>query len=289
MAIRRRRGFRRRRKTKYTWLPVIGEAGATFAGGPEGANDSFGSDFSLQALSDPNIPESQVIIGPVTFDHPTETSATLFGTRVDQTTPMSVFMGNEYLLKRIVGKVYVSIDSRVVNVAAPSAALVACAFFVARAGDDSEASGSLPIGVSASSAESGQRLIDYNPLNSATAREPWIWRRTWILSPWGAGLLNSSNSPQNPSGENLLDNLVDVGGGYFPPTNVHYGDMQSGPHIDAKTARRIRQDERLFFVAAARAWKLHQAITDGAPLPIVGHLDIRLLGAARKARNRGAF
>lgn len=57
--------------------------------------------------------------------------------------------------------------------------------------------------------------------------DPWIWRRSWALT----------NQPQAQSS-----------GGYFPypSNNAAYGSIREGSHIDAKTRRTIKQEERLF-------------------------------------------
>lgn len=264
-------------------MPVLGESGGTFPDGPADANDNWGFDWILNTQSDPNIQEVSVGVSPVTFDEPVETTSLIGAGSVDGGTPMGYFMQNEYFLKRIVGNIYVSIDSRVSGAGngIPSAALVACGFYVARA-EDRSINATVPIGFGTGSRE----LFDYNPLHPACAREPWIWRRTWIISL--GNNFSSGGSIINAGGANIAG-VTNGGGMYFPPTNVHYGDAEAGTRIDAKTARRVRQDERLYFAFASRAWKLSQAITNGAPLPIVGHTDIRLLGQMRKPHNRGAF
>lgn len=293
MVTRRRRRFtRRRRRTKYTWLPPIGEAGGQGTGLPPRINDDVGFDFVINATADPNFQETSVAIAPLVFDAPYETSSVLGTAGVASDTPLGWFLNNEYILRRIVGNVFLTIDSRQTAVEAPSAALVACGFFVGRA-DDTRADVDQPIGSSEglldAVASSKGAIFNYSPLSPTTAREPWIWRRTWILSPWGSGIRNGSNQPLAPSGANNLATLVDGGGGYFPPTNVHYPDDKTNHYIDAKTARRVRQDERLWFVVAARAWGLHQGITNSDDLLLKGHCDLRFLGAARKARQRGTF
>lgn len=292
--VRRRRRFvrRGRRRTKYIWLPPIGEAGGQATGLPARINDDVGFDFVINATADPNFEETAVAVAPLIFDAPYETTSILGTTGVAADTPLSWFLQNEYVLKRIVGNIFVTIDSRQTAVEAPSAALVACGFFVARA-DDNSANPDQPIGTLEGIFDvvpsAKGRVFNYSPLSPTTAREPWIWRRTWILSPWGSGIRNGSNQPLAPSGANNLATLVDGGGGYFPPTNVHYSDSKTNHYCDAKTVRRIRSDERLWFVVAARAWGLHQGITNSDDLLIKGHCDLRFLGAARKARQRGTF
>jgi len=293
MAIRRRRVVRRgRRRTKYTWLPSIGEAGGQGTGLPPRINDDIGFDFALSVAADPTLQETGIAIAPLVFDAPYETSSLLGTTGVAADTPLSWFLQNEYILRRIVGNLFITVDSRTENVNAPAAALVGAGFFVARA-DDTRANTDQPIGASEGLQDavpnSKGAIFNYSPLSPTTAREPWIWRRTWILSPWGARIISGANAPISPSGASNLAALIDTGGGYFPPTNVEYRTDKTNHYVDAKTVRRVRQDERLWLVIAARAWGLHAGITESGDLLLKGHADLRFLGAARKARQRGTF
>lgn len=285
-AVRRYTG--RRRRAKYTWLPLIGEVGGQDPSLPDRINDDVGFDIALNVTAEPTLAETSIGLTVLTFDSPVETSSLFGAGGIPGGTPMGYFMQNEYLLKRIVGNLFVTIDSRLVNDEKPSAALVAAGFFVARA-DDTRVNNDQPVGAQEGlPGDARGAIFNYSPLSPTTAREPWIWRRSWILSPFGAGTLNGA-VPITPTGSSSIASLVDGGGAYFPPTNVHYGTDKTNHYVDAKTARRVRQDERLFFVIAARAWALHQGITGSGDLLLKAHMDVRLLGAPRKARNRGAF
>jgi len=81
---------------------------------------------------------------------------------------------------------------------------------------------------------------------------------------------------------------------YFglPKSNVLYGSVADGPHIDAKTARVIHRSERLFGVLAARRYMGDFDITPETQFTdthVRLLLDYRLLGSLRGTSygNRG--
>lgn len=178
-------------------------------------------------------------------------------------------VGSEYFLKRIVGKFYAAINPPDAEPWTPYRdVLVGLGFFVARADHDN----ANPIGLPTMSL--GQQSAEYSPLVVNTMREPWIWRRTWILS------LMSATTP-------AVGATIQPG---YPRTTAGYGSVLDGPHIDAKTKRRIRQDDRLFAAVSNVSLPFRQtAGVGGNPASIAFHLDYRLFGALRKAKNAGAF
>lgn len=77
------------------------------------------------------------------------------------------------------------------------------------------------------------------PLNATTEEystqmlsnwaDPWVWRRTWLLG----------NIPQETA----------AGTTFWSENNTNgYGSALDGPHVDAKTARVVGAEERLFLV-----------------------------------------
>lgn len=261
---------RTRRRARYTWLPTIGTIGP----GDPAIDNSSGRTFSLVSRADGL---SDVIISPITFDEPLEGDNL---TTTGVTTPLGTILGNEYFLKRIVGKLFIEAAAQQNEDNSPStiaATLVGAGFFIARA-DDAQAGGSgTPIG-----SQSIQQLREnYSPLAEDTIREPWIWRRTWILANPAIQELQRTNAAAGVATNGTP-------GLFFPTTTAGYGSVADGPHIDAKTARRIKQDERLWFVVAARPAPF-SVITAGADNEIRGYLDFRLLGALRKAKQGSAF
>lgn len=269
----RRYPGRKRRRAKYTWLPVLGEAVADTVNGTQ-INDSIGGDITQFAGTIPGTDGEVVslIIRPLVFDAPRESS----GVGIDATTPMGEFLQNEYFIKRIVGKLFLGIAplAELSATLAPAAAKITSGLFIARA-DDNDVGAGDPIGA----ATVPSRLLNYNPENAATAREPWIWRRSWILSSPAFNVDGTADTKKHG-----------VTGIIGPSSNAAYGSVLDGPHIDAKTARRVRQDERLFFAQAVRVFPLGgSAVSNERELEIKGHLELRVLGQVRRPRNTGAF
>lgn len=261
-------GRPRRRRARYTWLPTLGTAG------PEGTDDnSSGREFTLLVPEDGS---SDVVITPVTFDEPKEGDDLNLASN-----PLGTILGNEYFIKRIVGKLF-AVHRQQNNLNAdpslPPAALFGAGFFIARANDTSQGPDQ-PIG----SATIVERQENYSPLSEDVIREPWIWRRTWVLQ----NAFERFQFAEIRSGANFATGAPAFTGRDVPTCTMGYGSIQDGPHIDAKTARRVKQDERLFFVVAARALPTASVFnTNGL---IDGYLDFRILGALRKARQGSAF
>lgn len=269
--------MRRKRKTKYTWFPTIGSTIVDPSSQP--TDNLSGRLFSISVPPDPS---TNVLITALTLDTPQE------GNDVAVSAPLVTILGNEYFLRRIVGKLFATMQgfrSAANDPSTPSAALFGAGFFIARANDFNQ-DNTQPIG----SASLDERQENYSPLSEDTIREPWIWRRTWILSNPAFPSITTARVTNTPDAVNVANTITDFGA--FPASTAGYGSVLDGPHIDAKTARRVKQDERLFFAIATT----RMPVPGGDPPPtfdlaggITGYLDFRLLGALRKAQNRGAF
>lgn len=250
---------RRKRRNRGTWLQTLGTQLDT-----EGAFLSgFGG--SMDAAGDPT--GITTILTPITTDTPVE------GDDITSTTPMVEVLGNEYFLDRIVGKLFVSATFKVEGGTAVTGgpALVTAGFFVARADDNNPL---LPVGANTAA---GVR-DNYSPLDMDTIREPWIWRRAWML---GIGQVESGVY------DGQFSNIATQ---QFPCSNVYYPGLGDGPHIDAKTRRRVGQDDRLWFAISvgcpphwSGTWTAQQAPE------VTFYLDYRLHGSLRKARQSGKF
>lgn len=255
--------FKRKRKPKYTWFPTIGTSIGVAA-----TDNVSGRSFSLPV---PNTRATNVIVSPLIPDVPSE------GDNFDANEPgvLAGIVGQEYYIKRIVGKIFIGAQAAGELDGVPNfvgGALVGAGMFITRASDDDAGGGAnLPIG-GASLAELQE---NYSPLSEDTIRKSWIWRRTWVLS--------------NQAKFWFLDaDPFDTRGFHqFPPTNADYGSIQDGPHIDAKTSRRVRSDERLWLSIACTALPLDSTTDVGIGLE--GYIDFRVLAQLRRARNRGVF
>jgi len=246
---------RKRRKTKYTWLPTIGQDAGAEAGVPDDAGFSFASAVTEKG--------EDLVLSVLLVDEPFEGNDEASVSLADQ-------IGSEYYIRRIVGKFHASysqLGQNVGNQIIPDSCLVTAGFFIARA-DTSNLNE--PIGAPTTPLE------NYSPRARQNIREPWIWRRTWML---GNNLADGLTIP--PTG------LV-RGNCFFPATTAGYGSVLDGPHIDAKTSRRVRKEERLFFACSVFGGVTSGSVPD-TPGLLQCHLDYRVLGALRKSVARGAF
>lgn len=260
--------MRRKRKTKYTWLPPQGTSQESGA-----AVGTIRSNFiDLNSAGNP-------VVGciPCIFDEPQDQPYPA------GTEPLVNLLGNEYFLRRIVGKVFVNLDINQEGtgtgaVSGYPAVIATAGFFVARC---DPANLNQPI-------EFTTQSNVYDPQAQITQREPWIWRRSWLLAggDLGLGLAFADKDHLNAFNQTLFT--------AFPSSNIRYPGVLDGPHVDAKTARRVRQHERLFFGFSAQTYPI------GSPFPTLDAgntivyfaqfgLDCRYLGALRRARNRGSF
>lgn len=253
-----------KRRPKYTWLPTLGSVRSSEQ--PVANNSGIRFTLNTTGSVDP-----VTVIFPLTFDtpgDPDDVDPAAGGVLVNM-------VGHEYFLRRIVGKCLIAIQASTAPANDPSrtpGVIVTAGFFVARANDpDSGGGPTTPIG-----SASQQEVIDnYDSLSRETIRAPWIWRRAWILG-------NKARELASTTVQDFATNAANM----FPPTTAHYGSVADGPHIDAKTARRVAQDERLFFTATAAQFP-ETPTNQGAA--VLGYLDYRLLGQLRKAHNRGVF
>lgn len=265
--------MRRRRRTKLNWLPVYGA--------PNAGSTQFSS-VQEMALDVPHTGPNQQVVGwtPIVVnDVPNQVSEEDF--------PLNDIIGNEYILKRIVGKVFVDLaynndTGAPVPLIEISNVIVAAGFFVARF-DPTANEPFNPV------AATTQGVALYSPLNSSLMREPWIWRRTWLLGPGAWGVSQGATAPpsQNIIPPELPNGNILSGG--YPSNNTQFPGVLDGPHIDAKTGRRVRQDEGLFFSAAAHIMPFSVNAADHPSAFVNIHLDVRCLGALRRSKNRSAF
>lgn len=163
---------------------------------------------------------------------------------------MADWEGSGYRLRRIVGKLYAGVDQDVGDGAQnnyPEAAIFTAGFIVLRVDGTTGA----PL-----NATPGK----YDPARTENIQDPWIWRRSWILSNYKA---NGVGGPASAYGQ------------YAQNTSLVGAGTHDGPHIDQKTARRVSTEERLFFVASCST--PGNAITGQVAGNLRMHLDYRLI------------
>lgn len=251
--------FKRRRKFRGTWLPVIGQFDDA-----DLTRTISGFRFTLRHDG----VEPPTLIFPITYDAPQD-----IDTANNLTEGLGELIGNEYALRRIVGKCHIQrITAGDPVTDYVGGVIVGLGFFIARA-QDSNNDPNLPVGAPAAAGETdlGRHEL-YSPLSAATAREPWIWRRTWNLGG-GYGL--------GPDNEGAV---------FSNGSNTIAASSLDGPHIDAKTRRRIRQEERLYAAVSMTPMAgTSLASWVAKNQQIAGYLDVRLFGQLRRPRNQGQF
>lgn len=205
----------KRRKPTVSWLPTLGQ-------GPDSTWLPFIGSLGFGGAAGPS--GMGTAVAAVVPDYPAEAIRASAGAGLPS---LADFEGSGYRLKRIVGKLNVGIWQQVGDPQGagdyPTSVLVSAGFIVLRVTEDTGA----PLRAATPN--------DYSPLDLDNVRDPWIWRRSWRLAnEFGQG-------PTTP----ILSQS------YEPVVNSEYGSAVDGPNIDARTARRIGQEERLFFCISA--------------------------------------
>lgn len=240
----------RKRRPRVAWFPTFGAvplAEAT-SGPAAGVEQQFEVDTFV-----PN--------GDVVWDATALTFDVSEGSAQAQSDPNAktlrdIIQGNEWRLRRIVGKAFIHATQGTQGASGGTLADVALGFIVVKTDDD------------------GGPTTDFgvvNPLVQDSMEDPWIWRRRWLLQPAG------QHFPTVPNTGDLRNNYNYI---QYPSTTAGYGSVMDGPHIDAKIGRRIHRSERLYSVLAARKWNPN--IGTGTPIVdfrVTCLLDYRILGS----------
>jgi len=169
--------------------------------------------------------------------------------------------GQDWLLKRIVGKLHIAAGQLVPGAleTTPKVLRVAAGFFVGRA---SEVSPDVP----------DMSNFEIDPFGLNNVRQPWIWRRNW----WLFNGLAPDTAQSGIIGE----------------VNNNLFSALDGPNIDSKVARRIRKEERLWFTLNAYGsddFTRFPGVVYTNPGLVQFSLDYRILGAMRKSSSRSTF
>jgi len=245
--------FRRKRKPRVVWLPVLGTNYST-----DSEDDSWGNGIA-DTLTVPNTGKIATDVQAVTFDYSDNASTEM---AVFDRTLHDLVTGNSYRLRRIVGKFFCSAMFEANSLAVIPTMEVAAGFMVNR----TDPSGNIIL--------SGALEEEAGPLAQDSAEDPWIWRRKWLLTAFPRQASWAVTTVANV----VSLNAVLGGEGMFPQTNADYGSVADGPHIDQKTARVISAQERLFFWVQARQVNPGTTTNNGT---IPWSLDLRLLASLR--------
>lgn len=273
--------MRKRRRTKFTWLP--GDGTTVTAGAIQQDVVAFSLQVNLGTGTDSALSSGLVSNVIADFNPPEDTGQT----------SMADSLGSEYLLKRIVGKVFVEAfqegivgQATTFTLGEQNSAIVSCGFFVAPYSYDTATRApniGQPIGI-----EGDPHITPYNPNLVQVIREPWIWRRSWLLTPGGS--LGAWDYPGAQHQSTIAADFA-LGAGTFPSNNTGFPGVLDGPHVDAKTARRIRKHERLWFAMQGTLMPEGSTVDPDkwSAFRIRSVVDVRCLGMTRKAHNRSSF
>lgn len=273
--------MRRRRRRRFQWFPILGAQDPNEGG----TDDLNGRVFAVPVDGSGT---TNAIIFPLVPDVQTDPD----NANLVQAGMLINALSTDYLIERIVGSCFVSAAAPAddVNTNFPKVIQCGVGLFVARQADE-QTGGGPDVPIAATTA--GEVLENYNVLSNDTSRSPWMWQRTWILStgrpitPFavGDGHFTPAVTFAPGTGTPVLNPA--------PQTNMQYGSVMDGPHVDCKTNRRVRSNERLWCIAAARSLdrllNLPQNPTVGAFSDMKGVISIRVLGATRKPTRRSSF
>lgn len=243
--------MRKRRKARVVWLPCDldnrnGIAPATAADGNNSA--TIIKIYTAPPLGDTLLTEEIPIVK--------DFAGGLGGLVADADSTLADLEQSGYMLRRIVGKLSFSAlqDTAIVGGSATTWHVTA-GFIIRRVNQD---------GNSTASGNSGPLGEQTSPATLNNIADPWIWRRSWDL-------VNATAQAA------ALDPNVDA----FQRSNYSYGaGSYDGPHVDAKTARVVGPEERLFLSVSIEGINGNAQTPPGAIL-LIG--DLRVLGSMRSS------
>lgn len=256
----------RRFKRRQIWLPVLGNNARLDEGVVIAGSATLGENALLTSNSTDGIVWEAF---PITYDQGPNPE---FAWPVLEPNPYTLrdrVAGNEWSLRRVVGKVFianVASDGSIDAGTRPQAVEAGFGLIVCNTDDD------------------GSPLTNFNevnPLSAVSAEDPWIFHRVWLLG---------NVAPNQYTTNDTATATAYDGMSRIPMTNIEYGSVMDGPHIDQKTARRIHRSERLYGVYAQRVISdlLNETIVNSQNVTTVCKARLRLLGNIRSAvGNRG--
>jgi len=232
----------RRRSPKVVWLPPTNANSL-------GTNTTGYQIFSVDAAGG----TGSFAVGeiPLTIDSQSDPLAA--------ESSLSDVEDSGYRLRRVVGKIFISAvqnSDPAVTPLIPSRFLVTAGLIVRRSDDTT--------GKSLAALTADAELL--GPGEIRNYGDPWIWRRSWIL--YNLGIPRADNQIFNDQG---------------PTNNYTFGSggIQDGPHVDAKTARIVGPEERLFLDVSSTVLVQSADNQGGEFSPITVVTDLRILASMR--------
>lgn len=249
--------MRRKRKPKVVWLPLDLENRLGVA--PAQASQGQTQSGTLIAVLTAN-PLGAVSLTQefaVVKDFSGTAGGGLVGPGLaDQNATLADIEQSGYRLRRIVGKIGISVLQGSAAAAGDASIFHVTAAFIVRrtVTDDGRSAASFASQVGSTSG------IDTFTLDNIP--DPWIWRRSWDVADSSAAAI-----------------ALDPNVASFPKSNYVYGaGIFDGPHVDAKTARIVGPEERLFLDVSVEGVN---GTAQGNPGAVLVLADLRVLASMR--------
>lgn len=163
-----------------------------------------------------------------------------------------------YRLRRIVGKIFVEYDTQAGSTFVTGSVIVTVGFII------------LEVERSLAFQPKSSLSTDYSAVSLENIADPWIWRRSWIVG---------SSSTTSPGAG--ITRPLDGSFSFAPQNNftTYGGGVLDGPHIDAKTSRTVRDEQRLAMVISCTNQSPDSGV-GGLPAIIVT-TDLRVLASMK--------
>lgn len=235
----------RRRKPRVVWIPTTPEFSVD-ATGLSSWNFAFVQGLNTTAA------DTVALEVPVVLD----------GTQsdpLDATSSLSDIENSGYRLRRIVGKIWVSVSTEPADTFATIG--ITAGFIIRRV--DPGTGGSLAGAIS---------QANVNPATIQNSMDPWIWRRSWLVNTGPTFASQITGQPTADQASRIQARM--------PSNNERGLSALDGPHIDQKTARIIGPEERLFLDVSATTLVVAGVFGDSnAQLSVL--YETRVLGSMR--------
>jgi len=243
----------RRRKPKVVWLPTTN----TFS-----VDNNASSTWSLANVA---ITGADAATGG--SGGQIEVPIVMDGVASDPLNPNSSLADIEssgYRLRRIVGKVYVFIAQTNVIPGNFGEDIwgVSAGFMVRRVNPQT--------GGSLAAAAAGPPFVEIDPAAIDNSMDPWIWRRSWLISN-----TTTDQTTLTPTSQSFYS-MRDSSNGGTNYGRQYPGGNAEGPHVDQKTARIVGPEERLFLDVSATP-----ILTQSTDTSLVVIYDLRVLASMR--------
>lgn len=264
--------FRRKRRRKpVQWLPPIGQQFNTSGAGTptDVASQNAAVTLTVPLLVVSPAGPDNVQEFPLTIaDNPDaflSGAAAAFGAYQAQN--LADVQGFGYSLRRIVGclEVAVAPAENGQNIT-PSVVAVTAGLIVRRIASDNPNQSQM-------AAVSSSQV---NPQRLDNATDPWLWRRTWLMSPGNAG-----PTPSAPSADDGWSQFA----GVYQPSNSVFTGMNKTASIDVKGRRVVKDEERLFLNVGVRPVGINPASVDNFEIAFGLYFDYRILATTFVAKS----